>query len=105
MFKLENEALSRKRLVRSHRYSKFMVFFQGVYVRACVCMRLTFLIVMFQASPPSFVSGAIEGSHPAGIRLQPPHHSGTAQQGQNTHKGKRTSDELLNRASDVEAVA
>ncbi len=59
-------------------------------------MRLKFLFVMFQASPPSFVSGAIEGSHSARSRLQPPHHSGTAQQGQITHKGKHTSEELLN---------
>lgn len=73
--------------------------------RACVWMRLMFLFVLFQASPSSFVSGAIEGSHPAGTREQPPHHSGTVKQGQSTHKGKNTGEELLNQASGVRAVA
>uniref|UniRef100_A0A9J7ZU86 Max interactor 1, dimerization protein n=1 Tax=Cyprinus carpio carpio TaxID=630221 RepID=A0A9J7ZU86_CYPCA len=43
-------------------------------------------VIFGQASPSSFVSGAIEGSHPAGTREQPPHHSGTVKQGQSTHK-------------------
>lgn len=41
-----------------------------------------------QTSSPAAVSGAVEGPHTSGTRLQPPHHPGPAQQSQSTHKGE-----------------
>lgn len=46
-----------------------------------------------QTSSPAAVSGAVEGPHTSGTRLQPPHHPGPAQQSQSTHKGEMTGDD------------
>lgn len=45
-------------------------------------------LLPLQTSSPAAVSGAVEGPHTPGTRLQPPHHPRPAQQSQSTHKGE-----------------
>ncbi|CAG01300.1 unnamed protein product [Tetraodon nigroviridis] len=44
--------------------------------------------VATETGPTAAVSGAVEGPHPPGTRLHPPHHPGPAQQSQSTHQGE-----------------